>query len=327
MRIDIIICTYNRPQKVLELIAQLKNFAGGYNLILIVDSSDALHPVLSTDAQVVYLRSVHKNQPYQRWLGYQNSRADILLFLDDDMEVANADFLEIISKSFQNSLVSGIAINFIDKHTDTALAAIPRSALLNKSGVFKSIIAWFTGYPILASGRFGLCGVKGKQPFNGGATQWLSGGAFAARKGFLFKDFNFQLFDLFQQKIGMGEDAIIGYGLSKQGILLYQPVLLFYHNDQRDSAYSMDHFAYAKRVIFSRLYLSLEKTRLDGGWYLFAYIHYHWYVLWRITGLLVNYLLNKNIIKSKILNGSLAGWKLACQFKFNKNTTGIEKWK
>ena len=327
MKIDIIICTYNRPQKVLELVVQLKPFSNEFNSIIIVDSSDAFNDELNNYEQVVYLRSGHKNQPYQRWLGYDYSKADILIFLDDDMEVADPDFFKIIVQSFQNSAVSGIAINFEDKHTDTALAAIPRSILFKKKSVLKNIIGWLSGYPVLPAGKLGLCGVRGRQPINGGVTQWLSGGAFAARKNCLFQNFNFQLFDLFQQKIGMGEDAIIGYGLSKQGILLYQPALLFYHNDQRDSAYSVDHFAYAKRVIFSRLYLSLEKTRLDKKSYAVAYLHYHWYVLWRIAGLFVNYSIKKNPVKNKILNGSIAGWKLTHQFKFDKNAATIEKWK
>ena len=326
MKIDIIICTYNRPQKVVELVNQLMLYSSQFNSIIIVDSSDDVHPVLSNYNQLTYLRSSYKNQPYQRWLGYHHSKGDILIFLDDDMEVANGDFLNIIRAAFNEQMVSGIAINFVDKHTDTALAAIPRSVLLNKAGVLKNIVGWLTGYPVLPYGKFGLCGVKGKQPLNGGTTQWLSGGAFAAKRAFLFQNFNFQLFDLFQQKTGMGEDAIIGYGLSKQGILLYEPTLLFYHNDQKDSAYSVDHFAYAKRVIFSRLYLSLEKTRLNKGSYIFATIHYHWYVLWRVAGLVINYMIKKNATKNKILKGSVAGWKLALKFKFNKNAATIDKW-
>ena len=327
MKIDIIICTYNRPQKVLELVVQLKPFLNEFNSIIIVDSSDVFNDELNNYEQVVYLRSRHKNQPYQRWLGFDYSKADILIFLDDDMEVANPDFLKIIKQSFHDTAVSGIAINFEDKHTDTALAAIPRSILFNKKSVLKNIIGWLSGYPVLPAGNLGFCGVRGKQPINGGVTQWLSGGAFAARKKCLFQNFNFQLFDLFQQRIGMGEDAIIGYGLSKQGVLLYKPTLLFYHNDQRDSAYSVDHFAYAKRVIFSRLYLSLEKTRLDKKSYAVAYLHYHWYVLWRIVSLCINSLINNNPVKNKILKGSIAGWKLSLQFKFDINAATIEKWK
>ena len=197
MKIDIIICTYNRPEKVLELVNQLVQYHTQYNSIIIVDSSDAVHPVLQDYKQLTYLRSAYKNQPYQRWFGFHNSAADLLIFLDDDMEVANPNFLVIIKDNFKDKDVSGVAINFEDKHTDTALAAIPRSVLLNKVSTLKNIVGWFTGYAVLPAGKLGLCGVKGKQPLNGGITEWLSGGAFAARKSFLFQNFNFQLFDLF----------------------------------------------------------------------------------------------------------------------------------
>ena len=310
----------------MELICQLNIFSDQFNSIIIVDSSDDTNSVLMNYPQVMYVRSTYKNQPYQRWLGHTKSQADIHLFLDDDMEVCNHDFFSIINRHFLNNKVAGLAINFRDKHTDTALAAIPLSVLVKNIGSLKKTLNYISGYANLPAGKFGLCGVKGKQPVNGGPTEWLSGGAFAARKSSLFKNFNYQLLDLFEQKIGMGEDAIIGYGLSKQGILLYEPLLLFYHNDQKDSAYSVDHFAYAKRVIFSRLYLSMEKKRLDNGKYLFAQIHYQWYVLWRITGLLLNYLLNKNTVRYNLLKGTYAGWKLAISFKFNKNGTSNSCW-
>ncbi len=310
----------------MELVGQLKQFSAEFNSIILVDSSDNIHPVLSCDHQVVYLQSAHKNQPYQRYLGYIHSKADVLLFLDDDMEVANDRFMEIIQSIFQDNAVSGLAINFEDKHADTALAAIPRSVLFGSMSVLKKLVGWLSGYPAFPDGKFGPCGIRGKQPVQGGKTEWLSGGAFAARRASLFQNFNFQLFELFEQKVGMGEDAMIGYSLSKQGILLYNPELLFYHNDQRDSAYSVDHFAYSRRVIFSRLYLSLERARLNGGSYLIAGLHYHWYVLWRVAGLFINWAIGKSTIKYNLLKGSLAGWKLACKFKFDKHLQSIKKW-
>ncbi len=326
MKIDIIICTYNRPEKVVELVGQLKQFSEELNSIILIDSSDNIHPILSSDNHIVYLQSAYKNQPYQRFLGYKQSTADILLFLDDDMEVASDQFIKILKNTFQDEKVAGVAINFEDKHMDTALAAIPRSVLFAGMSGLRKVAGWLSGYPILPDGKLGLCGLRGRQPVNGGITEWLSGGAFAARRSKIFQNFNFQLFDLFEQKLGMGEDAIIGYGLSKQGILLYRPELLFYHNDQKDSTYSVDHLAYARRVIFSRLYISLEKTRLEGGNYLFAYLHYNWYVLWRLTGLSVNYMIKKNIIKYNILKGSYDGWRLALSFKFKKDLKAIKKW-
>ena len=311
----------------MELVKQLSEYARQYHSILIIDSSDDIHPLLSNYPQVVYLRSQHKNQPYQRWLGYSNSDADVLVFLDDDMEVANTGLFTIIKASLQDKKVVGVAINFKDKHTDTALAAIPQSSLFKKSGALKKTIGWLSGYPILPDGKLGLCGLRGRQPANGGATEWLSGGAFCARKEALFKNFNYQLFDLFEQKTGMGEDVIIGYGLSRQGILLYHPQLLFHHNDQKDSAYSMDHFAYGKRVLFSRLYLSLEKTRLNNGNYIKAHFHYHWYAVWRLSGLAFNYLIKRNTAQYNLLKGSIEGYKMAGTFKFDKNGGSNKKWK
>lgn len=302
----------------MELVGQLSFLSEEINLIIIVDSSDQPNILLTNYPQVLYLTTPIKNQPYQRWLGHSNSKADVLLFLDDDMEVATDDCIKIISSYFVDKMVAGIAINFVDKHSDTSLAAIPTSQFAKNNRLLKRIINFISGYPNLPDGKLGLCGVRGRQPANGGDTEWVSGGAFAAQRVFLFKNFNYQLFDLFKHKIGMGEDVIIGYGLSKQGILLYAPQLLFYHNDQKDSAYSMDHFAYAKRVIFSRLYLSMEKQRLQNGSYLYAKLHYHWYVLWRLGGLLINYLIKRNTVRYNLLKGSFAGWKLAYKFKFNK---------
>ena len=326
LKIDIVICTYNRAVKLLELVNQLYQYAAQYNAILIIDSSDEINPSLSDYPQLVYLRSPYKNQPYQRWLGYSRSEADAIVFLDDDMEIANADFFTIIKDSFTDSQVVGVAINFKDKHADTALATIPGSVLFKKKGLLKKTVGWLSGYPVLPDGKLGLCGVRGRQPSTGGPTEWLSGGAFCARKTALFKNFNFQLFDLFQQRSGMGEDVIIGYGLSRQGVLLYQPQLLFYHNDQKDSSYSMDHFAYGKRVLFSRLYLSLEKTRLNKGNYTVAHLHYHWYAIWRLTGLAFNYMIKKNATQYKLLKGALEGYKLAGAFKFDKHGGSIQKW-
>ena len=311
----------------MELVNQFGRYSGLYNSLIIVDSSNDYNPTLANYKQVLYVRSVFKNQPYQRWLGFSKSTADILLFLDDDMEIYNEEFFNIIKPHFLNNSIAGLAINFKDKHTDTALAAIPVSILIKSNGIFKKILKYLSGYPNLPEGKLGLCGIRGKQPANGGQTEWLSGGAFAARRTCLFKNFNYQLFDLFQQKVGMGEDAIIGYGLSKQGILLYEPELLFLHNDQKDSAYSVDHFAYAKRVIYSRLYLSMEKKRLENGKYFFAKVHYQWYVLWRLSGLLFNYIIKKDTVRYNLLKGSYAGWKLAISFKFNKYGSSNYNWK
>lgn len=286
--IEIIICTFNRPQKVVGLVHSLLAHKADFKRIIVVDSSDITNAELEKIDEVLYLKSKHKNQPYQRYLGYLSSSSEFLLYLDDDMEIACDDFMQILKDSVNSNFnLAGIAICFEDKHSKTTLSEVPKSLWSRNNGLI-SFIRWMTFYPTLPSGRLGYCGIRGKQPQLGGSTEWLSGGAFLANREMLFKNFNFQMFDLFEKKMGMGEDALIGYGLSKQGKLLYLSNLLFYHNDQRDSSYSINQYEFAKRVIYSRLFLSLEKSRLDGKGTLFPYFYFHVYALFRICGQILN---------------------------------------
>lgn len=326
--IDVVICTYNRPKKLNQLVLQLLSCLPQQSKIIIVESSDNEKKYLNPNSNIIIKYSKYKNQPYQRYIGYESSKADFILYLDDDMEVATENvFEEIISVIHNNSSIAGIAIKFQDKQEETSLSTVPVSTLLNNQSGIKKIINWITCYPELPKGKFGLCGNRGKQPQNGGFTEWVSGGAFLAKRELLFQNFNFQLFNLFEEKLGMGEDAIIGYGLHKQGHLIYHPTLLFYHNDQKDSHYAVNQYMFAKRVIYSRLFLTLEKRRLDNKSLFYGKIYFHWYVFCRIVGLYLNYIKNKTDSRKDVLKGSLVGWKLAQKFQFNKNVHQDFDWR
>ncbi len=318
VKIDIVVCTYNRPERVTRLVQELLTCNPLPNSIIIVDSSD----VSITDKRVVektsYIKSTRKNQPYQRYVGYLNSSSDILVYLDDDMELIHAAFLKDIHELFISMpYLSGVALNFKDKQIDTSLSLIPSSTLKSKNSLFGKWINYITGYPVLKEGEWGMNGNRGPQPrLNGGPTQWLSGGAFAAKRSSLYINFNLQLFDLFEKGIGMGEDAVLGYTLSKQNTLYYYPKLLFYHNDLKDSTYSLDLYKFSKRVMFSRLYLSLEKVRLDNKSQLVAYTSYIWYALWRLIGLSVNLVLHYSVSRKNIFKGSLSGFLKSFTFKY-----------
>ena len=327
MRLDVIICTYNRPGRLSGLIRQLQSCKPIPDQIIIVDSSDEMNDQWSNTPGIKYLQSNHKNQPYQRFIGAKHSTADFLLYLDDDMEVIKKDFIQDIQDilSLDESKV-GIALCFKDKFAETAMSDLPSSILTSKKSLLRNWMNWFTGIPKLREGQFGLCGNRGRQPIKGGNTEWLSGGAFVAKREKLFNQFNFQLFDLFEQKLGMGEDAILGYGLSKQGNLYFYPPLLFYHDDQRESHYSLAHRAFFRRIIFSRLFLSLDKTRLDGHNKLHTILHYHWYVCWRIMGMFINYILRPSNTRKEILKGAISGWKLSFSFNFDYHNSRKTYW-
>ncbi len=328
MSIDIIITTYNRPIKVLELVHQLLTLTANHdNMIIVVDSSESDNEELKKNTfKVKYLHSSHKNQPYQRFVGYMSSASEYLIFLDDDMEVIDNDFISKVFDILIKPEISGIAIKFENKHEDSLLAKIPTTKLTVSNKRLNQIKGWITGWPVLKTGQFGLCGNRGKQPVGGGITEWLSGGAFAAKRAAMFQNFNFQLFDIFEKKMGMGEDAIIGYGLSKRGTLIYHDELFFLHNDQNDSSYTIDKYAYARRVMFSRLYLSLEKQRINKRNLPAAYFHFHYYAFWRITGYLINFVASPNKNRRDMLMGTLAGWREALKFNFRNSAETNNYW-
>jgi hypothetical protein len=83
---------------------------------------------------------------------------------------------------------------------------------------------------------------------------------------------------------------------------------------------------FAKRVLFSRLYLSLEKTRMDGKSLIFAKVHFHWYSLWRLMGLFINRMIKSTTNRKTTLAGSLSGWKMTLGFKFCKSLERNEFW-
>jgi glycosyltransferase involved in cell wall biosynthesis len=312
---DVIIATYNRFEKAKRLALDLLKISNQLiNQIIIVDSSDT-QTVQSFHKQIHHVITLHKNQPLQRYIGYKKATADYLLFLDDDMEIADNDCLEKLSNTFSEQYV-GIAIHFNDKHQDTSLNQIAKSAFNKNNSSIGRFINWLSAYPNLSDGIFGLCGVRGKQPSLGGRTEFVSGGAFAAKRSDLYKNFNFELFDLYKKKLGKGEDAIIGFTLSKQGGIYYHPDLMFYHNDQKDSSYSIDQFSFSRRVTFSRKYLSLEKTRLEQKSMLIANLYFHWHTFWRIMGLGINFTFKSTANRKQMLLGALAGWQASFSNRF-----------
>jgi len=324
--VDLIITTYNRPEKVKSLLIQLLSNERWDGEIIVVDSSEI--PIFEALARIPikYIHSNHKNQPYQRYLGYLSSKAEILIFLDDDMEVVDHEFINKVNELFNRKGLAGIALKFENKHKSSSLSIIPGSKFVGNEGQIQKLKRFITGYPKLAGGKYGLCGNKGLQPSGGGLTEWVSGGAFAARRSAIFQNFNFQLFDIFDDGLGMGEDGIIGYGLSKQGKLIYNDELFFLHNDQKDSTYVRNVEAFSKKVAFSRLYLSLEKSRLDNSSIFFARLHYYYYLLWRFIGLGLNFLVSPSEVRFGVMRGTINGWCLATKFSFFRHNERYSYW-
>ena len=278
---DIIITSYNRPKKALELALSMAKSDLVSNCI-IVDSGGNNYPK-SCNYRVI--QASHKNQPYQRYLGYVASKSDWLLYLDDDMEPITG-WEEILFSLIENkgTDTKAFALCFIDKHENSYLKRT-ESSIFAGSSQTKSIVKvvrMISGYPILNNGEFTFNGVKGSLPKNGGVVKYVGGGAFMASRQVLYRNFNMQLFNLYERRMGKGEDGIIGYTVFKLASIYYCPTPVFVHNDQGNSVYTRNDFEYNKLVAFSRLYLSCEFCRLNGKLIIFGRLSFLNYSFWRV---------------------------------------------
>lgn len=289
--IDIIIATYNRPVVICKLVEDIvsKNIPE-LNKIIVVDSSDDINEELKRFTQVKYIHSNHKNQPYQRYLGFYLAESPYLLYLDDDMQLLDTEVFQKIENIFTNPNIVGVNLLFTNKN-DFINNIVKHSYNKMPSSIRKSL-HWFTANPELPDGKYWYCGCRGKR-IDDKYSEYFSGGAFCARRKYLYKNFDLNLFTLFEKRIGMGEDIILAYTLSKQGKIYNMPNSYFFHNDTGTSTYTANNKAYNYRVAYSRIYLSLQYARLNGESRCKAVLITMWYHLWRILGLLFISVTNK----------------------------------
>ena len=136
-----------------------------------------------------------------------------------------------------------------------------------------------------------------------------------------------QLFDLYNDKLGKGEDGILGYSISKFGQIYSFSEKVFYHIDYNDSTYSQSSREFTKRLLFSRLYLSLEYARLTKKSFFYAKLRFYHYAIGRILGILLNYLLNFDKKTKDEFLGYIDAWILSFSFKYDAEMEINELWK
>jgi len=314
LKIDAIIPTFNRLERVTKTIHSLLAIDSSLiSKVYVVDSSDQYSVRdFPQNPRVVVLKSSHKNQPYQRYLGSLASTANVLLLLDDDMDVIDEACLESNLELFQDDNVVGLNIGY--QYNNAFFEKIPRHVVSRLSGTFFNRIKALSGFPDIEDNQFWLCGLRGKRK-EGASIEYVFGSVFAARRDVLYENFNFNLFDLYEKKLGKGEDVILGYSLSRHGTILAGPGECFFHDDQKDSTYTIDLRSFYARKSFSRLYLSLEYVRLKGISTTLAYLHYHWYMLWRAASMLLTCLFRFSPAQLNSLKGWLTGWRVAFTYR------------
>lgn len=320
--IDVIITSFNRPTKVVELVNKI--YSDSEISPIIVDSGSNNFTEVQ-HARIV--RSSHKNQPYQRYLGYTVSKAKWLLFLDDDMEPVNGWYQEIkhLASSYPDKGMIGIC--FRDKHSDTFVNKTPKSIFKHvQNNKVVRFLRSKTGYPILPKGAYYKNGVKGAMPKISSRVEHICGGVFLAQRDSIYVNFNMQLFDLYEVRLGKGEDGILGYTTSKVAPLFYHARQLFWHNDQGNSVYTRNEFQFNKLLAYSRAFLNFEYYRHNSKRYISARWSYANYCFWRLFGLLMNLILKPSKARFNGFLGYFVGCLMGTVMRFDSETSRNSVW-
>lgn len=328
--ISVVIASYNRYNSLCQLIGQIKELNNGViSEIIVIDSTDKEEYRAISLSRVRQIHSPYKNALFQRYIGWKTAKSPWLLYFDDDMEIINDDCFSILESIIVNEPdTHGFGLAFTNKHDNSVISNLPKSVTsrVSSKSFFRKVIRAITGYPELKVGAYYYCGMRGPQPLNGGRTQWFSGGAFLSRKDSLFSNFNLQMCDLFEAGLGMGEDVLLGYTLSKTGKVSYMSEMLFLHNDQGNSQFTTNLIDYGKRVAYSRLYLSLEYARLNKKELSKAFLYYTWHMLFRIMGMAINFLIKPTKSRSQLLVGSFLGWLKSFSLKYDATLAHNHHW-
>lgn len=313
--VDIVLTSYNRPDKVIALAKTLNSITG--KRIIVVDSGDNDF----SDYQFIkQISSSYKNQPYQRYVGYVFSSAEFIIYLDDDMEVIDTSFANEVIRIFKSSKEIS-AINLVWKNKPNvkqSLEFLPKTRVVPKGSFMDKMKKFLSFYPDPPVGQLGPCGIRGSFPEgnNLDSIQFLSGGAFAVRRSSLYRNFNFFLFSHYNKKMGRGEDSIMGITLTTVGKVVYLNHHYFWHNDDGYSHYLENEYENAKRYIFSRRYLSLERARILGGSLFFSDIYYILFSLFRIFPNVFRQIFLKDNKAKNSFKGGWEGLREALKYEF-----------
>jgi glycosyltransferase involved in cell wall biosynthesis len=275
---DVIIATYNRPQRVIALVKQVNKCNLTPASIIVVDSSDQDNEEVQLLPNVVYVHSSHKNQPYQRLLGAKLSRSTYVVYLDDDLTITDSQIFNYILKQYQNESVVGVTVG-IDYHN--SISNKIDGPIVKTNNKLVQLFWKFTGVPFPATGKIGRFGVPGKLPTETGKVQYFYGPVMSFQSKLIDQLISYDLIAANELKVSMGEDKIISMKANNYGILIIDPSICLYH-PALESTYFDDIYSFYSKSTFSRLYLNKIYTGVFNKFVFPLNLDYYWFSGWRL---------------------------------------------
>lgn len=305
MQFELVITTYNRPESVLRLVKEAQSCNPAPRQVIVIDSSDAPNETLQTMVGVLYVRSSHKNQPYQRLLGAYTSGSDILVYFDDDLEIVESSiFATILAPFRQEDIVgSSVAFAYHGKHNEN---------LINNTQ-YGPLLGWlwsFTGVPNPTTGKAHRLGVVGQKPDIAGSIQTFNGANMAFKRAIVPYIIPDDLLSMAELRLQSGEDKVISMLASVHGRLWYNPDIYLRH-PPNESTYFQNIRSFTAKVTYSRLYLSRIYAQVFYKSWRQEVLLYYWFTSWRVLIALIFMLIGPNQGRKDKFFGTLDGLWLA----------------
>jgi len=237
MNISVCIATYKRPTLLRETLKALGEQIVAPAEVVISDASpdnDSQAVVESFQREehrfpIKYVRTERPALPWQRYWAFQHAAGDIVLFIDDDIVLISRAVSAVLAVFHADRMNEVAGVGFVVQGEQ----AIP-------GGAERSL-----GYQIKKR-WLGLQGVPGGRISDGGITteltlclgesgrlrdvEWLCGGGMAYRRRVLEQIGRLDaLYELYDRRIGRGEDAVLSAMASAYGKLVLLPEVLGIH--------------------------------------------------------------------------------------------------
>lgn len=321
MTFCLIITTYNRPVEVLHLVRQILQCQPAPEQIITVDSSDEENQAVQELPGIVYIRSSHKNQPYQRLLGAQAATADVIVFMDDDLEIICKDIFQYLVTAFEYPETVGAAVAF--EYLQPAKHEMNLPILDTRKG-WRQLFWQLTGVPFPMYGKMARLGVAGEKPTSQSEVQSFNGANMAFRRDIALKIIPDDLLSQVERRLSMGEDKVISMSALQYGRLQYIPEVCLIH-PPNESSYFQNIRSFTAKVTYSRLYLSRIYAQVfhQPRWQ--EVLIYYWFTAWRVLIAFFSLLIRPSQGRKDKLLGTMDGLWLALRLpqKAERLTPGI----
>lgn len=304
---DVILTTFNRPNEVASLVKSLSDCTPPPHQTIVVDSSDEENRLLQNLPGIVYIRSSHKNQPYQRFLGAAASTSSIIIFLDDDLTLIRQDIFQLILNTIATSNVAGVSVGFQHDNSTSQDVDVP---IWNDDKVLFKTFWKFTGVPVPNVGNMNRLGVNGAKPIVQSDVQSFSGAIMAYKREVFTKIFLADLLSLYERKLGKGEDKVISMSILPFGKLIYIPEICLIH-PPNESSYFQNMRSFTAKVTYSRLYLSRIYAQVFQKSWWKELLLYYWFTYWRVLIAFISMLIRPSQNRKDKFLGTLDGLWLA----------------